>query len=179
MEYKSLYESPVGTIILTSDGEELTGLWFTTSRFIALREIKKEQLKDEFEIFKITKDWLNRYFRKEHPDPNDIPIKLEGTTFSKKVWEILKTIPYGKTVTYGEIARKIALENNLKKMSSQAVGHAIGYNPISIIIPCHRVIGANGNLTGYGGGLDVKIGLLKHEEVNTNEFYKPKKGNAL
>lgn len=179
MEYKSLYESPVGTIILTSDGKFLTGLWFTTSRFLDLRKVEIEQVRDELKIFNISKNWLERYFKGEQPDINEVPIKLIGTEFSKKVWEILKAIPYGKTITYGDIAEKIAKEKGIKRMSAQAVGHAVGYNPISIIIPCHRVIGANGNLTGYGGGIETKIGLLKHERVNIDKLYRPKKGNAL
>ena len=146
MEYKSLYNSPIGTIILTSDEKYLTGLWFTTSRFLNQKEVKKE-INDELEIFKITKHWLDRYFSNKKPDLKEIPLKITGSKFSMSVLEILKTIPYGKTITYGEIAKKIALENGFKKMSAQAVGHAVGHNKISIIIPCHRVIGANGNLT--------------------------------
>lgn len=179
MKYKSLYTSPVGIIILTSDGKYLTGLWFTTSRFKELRKIKKEQIKNELEIFKITKKWLDEYFQNKQPNPNKVPIKLIGSTFSMDVWEILKTIPYGKTITYGEIAKILANKKGIKKMSAQAVGHAVGYNPISIIVPCHRVIGANGNLTGYGGGIETKIKLLKHEKTNMDNFYTPKKGNAL
>lgn len=179
MEYKSTYQSPVGTIILTSDGIYLTGLWFKTSRFLNLREFTDEQVNNELEIFNITKIWLDRYFAGERPNLNEIPIKLTGSDFSMMVWDILKTIPYGKTITYGEIASLLAEQKGIKKMSAQAVGHAVGYNPVSIIIPCHRVIGSNGNLTGYGGGLDVKIGLLKHEMVDISSFYRPKKGKAL
>lgn len=179
MEYKSLYNSSLGTIILTSDGKYLTGLWFTSSRFSHLREVQEEDINDELEIFKKTKKWLDEYFKGNKPNPNDISMKLNGTDFSKEVWEILKTIPYGKVITYGDIAKILENKLKVKKMSSQAVGHAVGYNPISIIIPCHRVVGAHGNLTGYGGGLDVKIGLLKIEQVNMDNFYKPKKGNAL
>lgn len=179
MEYKSLYNSPVGTIILTSDGQFLTGLWFTTSRFLNLREVREEQIKNELEIFKITKNWLDRYFNNEQPNLNEVPIKLEGSDFCMRVWEVLKTIPYGKTITYGDIAKIIAKNKGIIRMSSQAVGHAVGHNPISIIIPCHRVVGTHGNLTGYGGGLDIKISLLDHEGININEFYRPKKGKAL
>ena len=179
MEYKSLYNSSLGTIILTRDGKYLTVLWFTSSRFSHLREVQEEDINDELEIFKKTKKWLDEYFKGNKPNPNDISMKLNGTDFSKEVWEILKTIPYGKVITYGDIAKILENKLKVKKMSSQAVGHAVGYNPISIIIPCHRVVGAHGNLTGYGGGLDVKIGLLKIEQVNMDNFYKPKKGNAL
>ncbi len=179
MEYKSIYESEFGRIILTSDGKYLTGLCFTTSRFKQLLEIKEEQINDELKIFKITKNWLDRYFQNERPDLNEVPIKLVGSEFMIEVLEILKTIPYKKTATYGDIAKTLAKKKNISKMSSQAVGHAIGQNPISIIIPCHRVVGANGNLTGYGGGIDLKIKLLEHEGIDVKKFFIPKKGNAL
>lgn len=172
MIVKSFYQSPVGTIILTSDGEFLTGLWFTTSRFPELRLVNQEQINDDLPVFKITKHWLDPYFAGEQPDPKTVPLKLVGNDFSQSVWQILATIPYGQTTTYGEIAKIIAAQRGSgAKMSAQAVGHAVGYNPISIIIPCHRVIGANGNLTGYGGGLDVKIALLKHEKVALSKKY--------
>lgn len=179
MEYKSYYESKIGTIILTSDGNYLTGLWFTTSRFKKLRKVEQNQIQDELKIFSITKKWLDQYFNGEKPDLNAVPIKLIGTEFSCRVWEILKKIPYGRTVTYGEIAEKIANEKGIAKMSAQAVGHAVGHNPISIIIPCHRVMGSKGNLTGYGGGIDKKIGLLEIERTDMTNFYIPKKGKAL
>lgn len=179
MEYKSIYKSPVGIIILTSDGICLTGLWFNTSRFLNLREINNNQINDELKIFEITKLWLDRYFAGEKPNLNEVPIRLVGSDFSMLVWNILKTIPYGKTITYGEIATIIMKQTNIKRMSAQAVGYAVGHNPISIIIPCHRVVGCKGNLTGYGGGLDIKIKLLQHEMVDVSTFYKPKNGNAL
>lgn len=165
MEYKSYYQSPIGKIILTSNGEELTGLWFTSTRFTNLREVKEESIQDELRIFKLTKNWLDRYFKGENPNPKEIPIKLVGTDFSHKVWKKIQEIPYGKTITYGEIARRIAKESGIEKMSAQAVGHGVGHNPVSIIVPCHRVVGTNGKLTGYGGGIDKKIALLKIEGV--------------
>ncbi len=161
----------MGDIILTSDGIYLTGLWFSTIRFLNLREIKKEQINNDLQIFKQTKTWLDKYFNNEMPSINDIPIKLKGSDFSMEVWEILKSIPYGKTITYGEIAKIIANKRKIKRMSSQAVGYAVGHNPISIIIPCHRVVGANNNLTGYSSGLDIKIKLLEHEKVNIHDFH--------
>ncbi len=175
MEYRSYYKSPIGKIILRSNCKELTGLDFDTSRFIDKLNRKEFKQDDELEIFKITKDWLDRYFKGENPNPKEIPIELVGTDFSKKVWEELKTIPYGKTVTYGEIAKKVAKYNNTNRMSAQAVGHAVGHNPISIIVPCHRVVGANGNLTGYGGGINKKIALLQLEKSYSKSFYLPKK----
>lgn len=164
MEFRSYYESPIGKIILRSNGTKLTGLDFDTSRFIdKLNSIEFKQ-NDELEIFKITKNWLDRYFKGEKPNSKDIPIELVGTDFSQKVWKELKSIPYGKTITYGDIAKKVAISSKTKSMSAQAVGHAVGHNPISIIVPCHRVVGANGNLIGYGGGIDKKVALLKLEK---------------
>lgn len=171
---KSFYQSPAGKIILTSDGEFLTGLWFTTSRFPELRLVNKEQINDDLEVFKITEQWLDQYFAGKQPDPKMVPLKLVGSDFSQCVWQILTTIPYGQTMTYGEIAKILAAKKGSgAKMSAQAVGHAVGYNPVSIIIPCHRVIGANGNLTGYGGGLDVKIALLQSEKVALDKLHRP------
>lgn len=179
MEYNSIYNSKVGTIIITYEDDFLTRLWFSTSRFHNLREVKEEQINDEMEVLIKTKKWLDRYFNNEKPDINEISLKLVGSSFSNYVWEELKNIPYGAVVTYGDIAKKICKIRKIKNMSSQAVGHAVGHNPIAIIIPCHRVIGANNNLTGYGGGLDVKIGLLKHEGYEIEKLYRPKKGKAL
>lgn len=179
MKYKCFYESPIGKIILSSNGIDITGLWFDSSRFIDKLNMIEFNINEELEVFRMTKLWLDRYFNGEEPNPEEIPIELEGSDFSLKVWEKLKGIPYGNTVTYGDIAKQISKENNLEKMSAQAVGHAVGYNPISIIVPCHRVVGAKGNLTGYGGGLDKKIELLKIEKANIKDFYIPKRGNAL
>lgn len=179
MEYKSLYKSPIGTIILTSDSKYLTGLWFDTTRFKKLRIVKKNDINDDLPIFKKTKDWLDSYFNGQKPDPSLIPLKLEGTSFRLKVWNILKKIPYGTTTTYKEISQKLCQENNLSRMSAQAVGNAIGHNPISIIIPCHRVISKDGNITGYGGGITKKIKLLKLEKIDSKTFYcQPKSKNS-
>lgn len=160
MIYKTYYNSPLGKIILVSDKEFLLGLYFENV------EIFKDNytLKDDIPVFKETKKWLDSYFNKEIMSIDDIPIKLVGSKFRLKVWNILKTIPYGKTITYGEIA-KILESKTGKKVSSQAVGGAVGHNPISIIIPCHRVIGKNNKLTGYSGGLDKKEFLLKLENI--------------
>ena len=131
------------------------------------------QKKDDEEILIKTKNWLDRYFENKNPHISELDIEPIGTDFSKKVWIILCTIPYGKVITYGEIAKKISKAMNKDKMSAQAVGNAVAHNPISIIIPCHRVIGANGNLTGYAGGLDIKMRLLKHEGVNISKLFIP------
>ena len=121
---------------------------------------------------------MDIYFSGKEPD-FDLPISLSGTDFQKKVWGILCTIPYGKTMTYGQIAAQLAAEQGAAHMSAQAVGGAVGHNPLSILVPCHRVVGANGSLTGYAGGIDRKVKLLTLEGVDMSRFFVPKKGTAL
>ncbi len=164
MIYISHYLSPLGDILLASKNNELIGLWFKDQKYY-LESIKEEIVENNNEeIFLKTKDWLDRYFKGEQPNIKELSLNPIGSTFRKKVWKILCNIPYGKTMTYKEIADKISKEKGLKSMSAQAVGGAVGHNPISIIIPCHRVVGSNGNLTGYAGGLDKKEYLLKLEQ---------------
>lgn len=165
-KYISYYDSPVGKLVLTSNGEYLTGLYFDNCTEKIIDNSYKEK---DLEIFKTTRTWLDKYFKGENPNPKEIPIYMEGSDFSMKVWKILKTIPYGSLVTYGDIAKKLGVN-----MSAQAVGHAVGVNPISIIVPCHRVIGTNRNLTGYGGGIDKKIKLLQIEGIYTDNLKIPK-----
>ena len=164
MEYTYNYKSPLGDIMLASDGKSLTGLWFKEQKFFA------ESLDDNYvvkylPIFDETIKWLDIYFSGKAPDFTPT-IKMKTSGFRKSVWEILLTIPYGETMTYGEIAKIIAKQKCLNKMSAQAVGGAVSHNPISLIIPCHRVIGTNGNLTGYAGGIDKKIKLLTLEKLS-------------
>ncbi len=161
MDYTYHYISPLGGITLSSDGEALTGLWFDRQKYFA-QTLDKENMASELLIFTQTVKWLDIYFSGNAPGFTP-PINLRTTDFRKAVCEIMLTIPYGQTMTYGEIADVIAKQKNLTKMSAQAVGGAVGHNPISIIIPCHRVIGANGGMTGYAGGIDKKIKLLKLE----------------
>ncbi len=159
-KYYSCYDSPIGRITLISDGEALIELGFDTQ--LDYDEISKDCERKGLPIFDETKKWLDIYF--EGKDPGFMPpLKVDGTPFRKRVWEILLMIPYGKTVTYGQIAKHLAEKKGIEKMSAQAVGGAVGHNPISIIIPCHRVMGANGKLTGYTGGIDIKVELLKLE----------------
>lgn len=155
MPYFSLYNSPIGPLTLTSDGESLTGLWME-SQTISLQDAAEVH---DLPVFRAARDWLDAYFRGESPQIT-VPLSPAGTDFQRKVWAKLLEIPYGETTTYGAIAKAIS-----PNMSAQAVGQAVGRNPISIIIPCHRVIGTNGKLTGYAGGLDKKQWLLRHEEV--------------
>ncbi|MCM1113951.1 MAG: methylated-DNA--[protein]-cysteine S-methyltransferase [Clostridium sp.] len=163
MQFVSTYKSPLGDIILASDGDYLTGLWFSDQKYFDL-ELMKSYKKQELPVFSKTKEWLDIYFSNEKP--NFTPaIKLASTDFRKQVWNILLEIPYGSVVTYGEIAKRIAQSRGVERISAQAVGGAVGHNPISIIVPCHRVIGADGSLTGYAGGIDKKAYLLKLENA--------------
>ena len=177
MQYISHYSSPIGKILLAADEIGLTGLWFERQKYFALH-LDKEREEREISVFEKTKQWVNIYFSGEEPDFT-VPLHFTGTAFQNEVWEILCTIPYGQTMTYGEIARKIARKKGLSHMSAQAVGGAVGHNEISILVPCHRVVGANGSLTGYAGGIDKKIKLLQLEKVDMKSFFIPKKGTAL
>ena len=164
MIYISTYTSPIGDILLASNNNKLIGLWFKNQKYY-MNSIKEEtgEKNDEETLMK-AKKWLDRYFKGEKPSIKELPLNPDGTEFRKKVWQILCEIPYGSTITYKEIALKLAKEKGLKSLSAQAVGGAVGHNPISIIIPCHRVVGSNGKLTGYAGGLDKKEYLLKLEQ---------------
>lgn len=158
------YKSPLGKIIIIGNSQNICGVYFEGQKYF-LYKIREDLIENnDLKIFKLTKHWLDRYFKKENPKISEIPISPIGTNFQKLIWEILCKIPYGETSSYGEIAKKAAKILNKDRISAQAVGGAIGHNPISIIIPCHRVIGANGNLTGYAGGIDRKIKLLELEK---------------
>ena len=177
MQYISHYHSPLGNILLAADQIGLTGLWFEGQKYFALY-LDKEHEEKEVPVLKQTKEWLDIYFSGKEPDFK-LPLHFTGTDFQNEVWEILSGIPYGQTPTYGEIAKQIAAKRGLARMSAQAVGGAVGHNEISIIVPCHRVVGSNGSLTGYAGGIDKKIKLLTLEKVNMDSFFIPKKGTAL
>ncbi|WP_434309075.1 methylated-DNA--[protein]-cysteine S-methyltransferase [Hominifimenecus sp. rT4P-3] len=177
MQYTNRYQSSMGSITLASNGDELTGLWFDGQKYFA-DTLSKEWEERELPIFQQTRKWLDIYFRGEEPDFTP-PLKLDSSPFRLSVWKILMQIPYGQLLTYGEIAKRIAGEFGRDHMSAQAVGGAVGHNPISIIVPCHRVVGSNGSLTGYAGGIDKKIQLLTLEKVNMEPLFMPKKGSAL
>lgn len=162
MIYTFHYKSPLGSITLASNGDSLTGLWFDGQNYFPHKLIS-ESIESELPIFTQTCNWLDIYFSGRNPDFTP-PIFLQTTPFRKAVYDILLTIPYGQTMTYGEIANIIAEQNGVERMSAQAVGGAVGHNPVSIIIPCHRVVGADGSLTGYAGGIGRKIELLKLEK---------------
>lgn len=161
MNYKYTYASPLGPMVMLGTLTYLTDLFFVDETYAPAYSDDRyiEKLTGPFEV---TVMWLDQYFKGEQPLVYP-PMALEGTAFRKQVWSILQTIPYGKTTTYGDIAERIAHHEGKEHMSAQAVGGAVGHNPISIIIPCHRVIGKNGNLTGYAGGMDRKEYLLNLE----------------
>lgn len=168
MDYIYNYKSPLGGITLGSDGKNLTGLWFDGQKYFA-DTIDGSFTEKELPVFEDTIKWLDIYFDGKEPDFTP-PISMHATRFREDVWKILLSIPYGQTMTYGQIAEIIARQRGIPKMSAQAVGGAVGHNPISIIIPCHRVVGTDGSLTGYGGGLDRKIKLLILERLYNSDI---------
>lgn len=163
MLYTAQCNSPIGKITLASDGQCLIGLWIEGQKHFLSSISGEVQTNENLEIFIKTKTWLKAYFQGENPDTSDIALAPQGSDFRKTVWRKLIKIPYGKTISYGDIAKRISDSAGGKKTSARAVGGAVGRNPISIIIPCHRVIGADGGITGYAGGIDKKIYLLKLE----------------
>ena len=164
MVYTSTYKSEIGDILLAADEIGLTGLWFTGQKYFA-NTLPKDYISQETPVLTEAKKWLDVYFSGQEPKFTP-PLHPDGTVFRHAVWEILLQIPYGETITYGEIARRLANAKNVAHMSAQAVGGAVGHNEVSIIIPCHRVVGTNGSLTGYAGGIDKKIALLKLEHTD-------------
>ena len=175
MNYTAHYDSPLGGITLASDGRALTGLWFLTSSVFDNKVFGSPSgcdgqkhfgstlgslasLPAQLPVFDDTRRWLDIYFSSHEPDFTP-PLSLQGTPFQRRVWEALLAIPYGQTVTYGELAHQLGCR------SAQAIGGAVGRNPIAIIVPCHRIVGTNGSLTGYAGGLDLKRSLLRLEGI--------------
>lgn len=163
MLYMGHYPSPLGLLRIAIEGDAVTGLWIKDQTYdlATIQGMDWERMEDH-PLIEITRDWLDRYFKGERPEPSELPLAPKGSEFRQMVWEILKQIPYGSVTTYGAIAKQVGDKLN-KKMSAQAVGGAVGHNPIGIIIPCHRVIGSDGSLTGYAGGLDAKRYLLRLE----------------
>lgn len=165
MVYTYYYESPLGEIRLASNGSELTGLCFCDQACL-MSEYAEQNREGELPIFRQTADWLDTYFNSQIPNFTP-PLSMKATSFRETVWKILLTISYGETVTYGEIARKLAEKDGKAKMSAQAVGGAVAHNPILLIIPCHRVVGARDEIVGYAGGVDRKAKLLELENKNS------------
>ncbi len=179
MLYTATYPSPVGKITLASDGDSIIGLWIEGQKYYGSTLSEKSIMREDIPVLVSAKKWLDRYFAGERPLIEELPLSMNGGKFRQSVWRLLCQIPYGEVVTYGDIARKMAVIMQKPGMSAQAVGGAVSHNPISIIIPCHRVVGTNGSLTGYAGGIDVKIKLLTLEGVDMKKLYIPKKGTAL
>ena len=173
MNYTQLIPSPLGNILLSADEIGLTGLWFEGEKYYA-DALPREHIERETPILTDTKRWLDVYFTGREPDFTP-PLHPAGSPFRQAVWQLLLEIPYGQTTTYGALAKRL----NGGRMSAQAVGGAVGHNPISIIVPCHRVVGANGSLTGYAGGLDRKIRLLEIEQTDMRGLFRPRKGTAI
>jgi methylated-DNA-[protein]-cysteine S-methyltransferase len=177
MYYSTTHPSPVGLITLACDGENIVGLWLEGQKYHGDTEAMIR--KSTVPVFTATKKWLDNYFAGKKPAISELPLAPIGGEFRQGVWGILREIPYGEVITYGGIAKKMAVKMNKESMSSQAVGGAVGHNPISIIIPCHRVVGSNGSLTGYAGGLGTKVKLLELEGVDISSLFVPKRGTAL
>lgn len=177
MQYTTKYETPLGSVLLAADETGLTGLWFDGARYYGAG-LDPQHEEKEIPVFDTVRAWLCDYFAARKPDVLP-PLHLIGSPFRVRIWEIMLQIPYGQTMTYGELARQIAKEKGIGRMSAQAVGGAVAHNPVSIIIPCHRMVGTNGSLTGYAGGIPRKIELLKLEGVGMEKLFVPKKGTAL
>ena len=177
MTYIQHYDSPLGGILLAADDIGLTGLWFDGEKYFA-DHLPADHTQRETPILAEAKRWLDIYFSGSKPDFLP-PLHPIGSAFRQAVWDILLQIPYGLTTTYGEIARQLAAQAGLPRMSAQAVGGAVGPNEISILIPCHRVVGTSGSLTGYAGGIDKKVKLLELEHADMTSLFVPKKGTAL
>lgn len=177
MDYLHHYDSPLGAITVASDGEALVGLWFDGQKYYE-DTLARGHGEADLPVFDEADAWLDTYFGGREPGFTPA-LHVRGSDFRRRVCQILLEIPYGETRTYGSIAAQIARERGLEGMSAQAVGGAVGHNPISLIIPCHRVVGANGNLTGYAGGIRRKVRLLKLEGTGMTGFYVPRKGTAL
>ena len=180
MYYSTTHSTPLGTVTLACDDKNnLVGLWMEGQKYFG--GTMPEELVENSgpPVFDMTKRWLDRYFAKEKPAISELALRPIGGGFRQGVWEVLCGIPYGEVVTYGDIAQKMAVKMGKASMSSQAVGGAVGHNPISIIIPCHRVVGVGGSLTGYAGGIAKKVKLLALEGVDLSRFTMPSKGTAI
>lgn len=176
MDRAAVYLSPLGPMLLTSDGTALTGLWFRGQKYAPACPEPDRRDRD-LPVFAQTRRWLDLYFSSQAPGFTP-PLRLEGTAFQRQVWSLLTAIPYGSTRTYGDLAGALAQARGLPRMSAQAVGGAVGRNPVAIIVPCHRVVGSSGSLTGYAGGLDKKRALLRLEGVPDRRFFVPRHSAA-
>lgn len=179
MYYKTTYTSPVGLITLACDGDNIIGVWNEGQKYHGANVSEEMLVKEDIPVLEAAKKWLDRYFAGKKPAVSELSLAPIGGEFRQIVWSILCQIPYGEVITYGDIAKMAASKMGKATMSSQAVGGAVGHNPISIIIPCHRVVGTNGSLTGYAGGISTKVKLLELEGVDMSRLFVPVKGTAL
>ncbi|MGN0072679.1 MAG: methylated-DNA--[protein]-cysteine S-methyltransferase [Coriobacteriales bacterium] len=179
MTYYTRYESElIGTLTLASDGESIVGCWFDNDRYFGCGVDGAMEPGHGLAVFEQAREWLDRYFAGQAPNPRELPLGASGTEFQLRVREAMLDIPFGSTTTYGAIAERIAQETG-RRQSARAVGGAVGHNPLCLIVPCHRVVGASGSLTGFGGGIDMKVKLLTHEKAMREDFTLPKRGTAL
>lgn len=177
MLYAGTFSSPLGELTLVCHAEAVVGLWLERHKYLAATAgCTIVEDRPDAPLLKLGRAWLAAYFSGRRPAVGDLPLAPEGTTFRKLVWKLLCAIPYGECVTYGDLARQAASALHKERMSARAVGGAVGHNPISIIIPCHRVVGVGGNLTGYGGGIARKIRLLELEGADMRHFALPRGG---
>ena len=179
MVYTTHYQSPLGALLLAARGDALAGLWLEGQKYFLGSLKEPAEPMEGHPVLLQAGDWLSRYFAGEQPCPGALPLRPAGSAFRQQVWALLCRIPYGATTTYGALAARLAAQMGRPSMSSQAVGGAVGHNPISILIPCHRVVGADGSLTGYAGGLAAKARLLAHEGVDMRRLHMPQTGTAL
>lgn len=178
MYYSTTYASPVGELRIAADETNIVGLWIQGQKYDIEGFTELPPGKPELPVLLQAVAWLDRYFAGEKPEISELSLAPQGGAFRQEVWKLLCEIPYGETTTYGAMAKEVARRMNKETMSAQAVGGAVGHNPISIIIPCHRVVGSNGSLTGYAGGISKKIQLLTLEGVDMSGFFVPKKSTA-
>ena len=179
MYYTVNYSSPVGRLTLAGCEKGISGLWLEGQKYFESTLPESAEVCEDFPVLTMAKQWLDRYFAGDRPAIRELPLAPAGSEFRQQVWQILCGIPYGQVTTYNEIAKQMAALLNRDHMSAQAVGGAVAHNPISIIIPCHRVVSTNGSLTGYAGGIDKKIKLLELEGADLSGFYVPARGTAL
>lgn len=169
MIYTASYSSSLGNILLAQKDGALVGLWFEGQKYYGA-SISAAVPKDDDKTLLTVKHWLDRYFAGQKPDAAELLLAPAGSDFRQAVWVVLREIPYGKTISYGDIARTLATRKGIARVSARAVGGAVAHNPVSIVIPCHRVVGSDGKLSGYAGGIDKKIKLLESEGVDVNFF---------
>ncbi len=179
MIYTATYLSPIGELTLASDGASLTGLWLAGQKYFAAGLPDAGAVSaQETAVLRAGKSWLEHYFAGDRPSPLALPLAPGGSSFRQAVLPLLCQIPYGEVISYGELAAQAAQQLHRQHMAARAVGNAVTHNPISIIIPCHRVVGAHGSLTGYAGGLERKIWLLAHEGIDVSRFNRPSQRTA-